>query len=66
MFRLDMQLEGEIVVISLNGNFEKFNTMEVIEKVEQTIITFMRALDDFAWRELGRDHTDACDRGLWR
>ncbi len=37
-----------------------------IEKVEQTIITFMRALDDFAWRELGRDHTDACDRGLWR
>ena len=37
MFRLDMQLEGETVVISLNGNFEKFNTMEVIEKVEQQI-----------------------------
>ncbi len=37
MFRLDMHLSGEIVVISLNGNFEKFNTMEVIEKVEQQI-----------------------------
>ena len=37
MFELDMHLEGEIVVISLDGNFEKFNTMEVIEKVEQQI-----------------------------
>ncbi len=32
-----MHLEREIVVISLNGNFEKFNTMEVIEKVKQQI-----------------------------
>ena len=37
MFELDMHLEGEIVVVSLNGSFERFNTMEVIEKVEQQI-----------------------------
>jgi len=32
-----MHLEGEVVVISLNGNFERFKTIEVIEKVEQRI-----------------------------
>ena len=37
MFRLDMHFEGETVVISLNGNSKKFNTLEVIEKVEQQI-----------------------------
>jgi anti-anti-sigma factor len=37
LFELDIHLEGEIAIISLNGSFERFNTMEVIEKVEQQI-----------------------------
>lgn len=37
MFKLTVHLEGENVTISLNGNFEKFDTFEVIERVEEQI-----------------------------
>jgi anti-anti-sigma factor len=34
---LDLHLEGEIVIISLTGNFEKYDAIEMIEKVEEQI-----------------------------
>jgi anti-anti-sigma factor len=37
LFKFDLHLEGEIVIISLNGNFEKYDTIEVIEKVEEQL-----------------------------
>ena len=37
MFKLNIHPKGETVIISLNGNFEKFDTIEVIERVEQQI-----------------------------
>ena len=37
MFKLNVHLKERTVIISLNGNFNKFDTMEVIEQVEQQI-----------------------------
>jgi anti-anti-sigma regulatory factor len=37
MFKLNLHLKGETVIISLNGNFERFDTIEVIERVEEQI-----------------------------
>ena len=37
MFELNVHPKGETVIISLNGNFENFDTMEVIEQVEEQI-----------------------------
>ncbi len=37
MFKLNVHPKGETVIIALNGNFEKFDTIEVIERVEQQI-----------------------------
>ena len=37
MFKLNIHPKGETVIIALNGNFKKFDTMEVIERVEEQI-----------------------------
>jgi anti-anti-sigma factor len=37
LFKLDLHFKEKVVIISLNGNFEKFDTMEVIERVEEQI-----------------------------
>ena len=37
LFKLALHLAGDIVIISLNGNFEKYDAIEMIEMVEEQI-----------------------------
>jgi len=37
MFKLNVHLKERTVILSLNGDFKKYDSIEVIEKVEQQI-----------------------------